>query len=225
MVTTEIRQQERIVNNALAELLRDRCDLDAQAEVGVAGRYPDVLVNVLNGPVILETEFAPAYSVRDDAFAKLGLTIRGRSTDITFAVVLPEELKQIHQRHLRERLAIADLEWTTCFSDASYDETRTGDFVALSDDVARAIPKGDDVSAAVQTLEKGALQAGSLLYSSPGTMVRVAEVFEREASDEVANMAALMVINAMVFHNKLSSSLAIIPPPPPDFEYRRKQPS
>ena len=43
----------------------------------------------------------------------------------------------------------------------------------------------------------------------------MAEVFEREASDEVANMAALMVINALVFHNKLSSSLAVIPPPPP----------
>ena len=166
MVTTEIKQQERIVNNALAELLRDRCDLDAQAEVGVGGRYPDVLVNLPNGPVILETEFAPAYSVHDDALAKLGLNIRGRSTDITFAVVLPQEFKTFHQRHLRDRLAVADLEWTTWFSDASYEETKNGDFVALSQDVVRTTPKGDNLSAAVETLEKGAVEAGSLLYSA-----------------------------------------------------------
>ncbi len=213
MATLEIKQQERIVNVALADLLRDRYGLDAQAEVHVAGRYPDVLVNLPAGPVVLETEFAPAYSVNDDALAKLGLHVHGSSADITFAIVLPESLKYIHQRDLHGKLANSPLQWTTWYTDATFDPSKFGDIQALSDDVERATAKGDDVANAVAMLEEGARKAGSMLYSKPGTMGRVSRVFERESSDEVANMAALMVINAMVFHNRLSSSVALPPPP------------
>ena len=53
-------------------------------------------------------------------------------------------------------------------------------------------------------------RAGSRLYQSPGTLVRVAKVFNAPPGDEAANMAALVVTNAMVFQERLASSNAAI---------------
>ena len=46
---------------------------------------------------------------------------------------------------------------------------------------------------------------GSRLYQSSGTIARVSNIFGADPTDEVANMAALVVINAMVFQERLAS--------------------
>ncbi len=217
----DIRQQERIVNAELARLLREQCGLDAQAETIVDGRQPDVLVmRPDKGPVIIETEFAPARSVNDDALAKLGLAVRGETTRVTFAVTLPAFLREVHQRHLAERLADTELQWMPWYSIIDIDTAHKGDVFQLSRELVNAAPPTDDLEEAVSRLEAGAQTAGATLYSKPGSMSHVANVFDRDVSDEVANMAALMVINAMVFHDRLSSASIRYPPPPP-YEYRR----
>ena len=213
MSRQEAKQQERIVNGELARLLRERCNLDAQAETIVDGRQPDILIERSNGPVIIETEFAPAYSVNDDALAKLGLEYRGEPAGITFAVTIPAELKATHQQHLQDRLAAATLKWQPWRSAYETGLPSTGNFIELSEDVARAETRTDDLEQAVERLAQGAQTAGSRLYSKLGSMARVALVFERDISDEVANMAALMVINAMVFHDRLASASGAITPP------------
>ena len=55
-------------------------------------------------------------------------------------------------------------------------------------------------------------RAGARLYSSPGTLARVSEVFNAEPNDESANMAALLIINAMIFQERLSSTEPAIQP-------------
>lgn len=219
MTDLEIRQQERIVNAELARLLREECGLNAQAEVILDGRYPDVLIDRRDhgGPVILESEFAPAYSVNDDALAKLGLAYNGQPTAVTFALVLPEDLKQVHQRHLRDRLRSSRFLWSPCYSiSGTHLDRRSGGVLDLSTEISQAEPPPDydDLESAVVKLEKGASAAGARMYSKSGSMARIAQVFDRDASDEVANMAALMVINAMMFHDRLSSATAAVPPPP-----------
>ena len=220
MTPTEIRQQERIVNAELARLLRERCGLDAQAEVIVDGRQPDILiVRSDNTPVIVETELMPARSVNDDALAKLGLPVNGQPTGVTFAVRLPAELRDVEQRHLGERVAIATLNWQEWFADSTSGAIGSGSYEGLAEQVRRAEPKSDPIAGAVLELETGASAAGALIHAKPEVMRRVAQVFDRDATREVANMAALMVINAMVFNDRLSSvsgQVPMLPRPPMD---------
>ncbi len=211
---TGLRQQERVVNTELARLLRERCSLNAEAELSVSGRYPDILVGGLTCPVILETEFAPARSVDDDALAKLGLPINGIPTGITFAVTLPADLRSIRQSDLYDRLASSTFAWRDWYLDATSGSLLRGGFADLCEHVRRAEPPTDDLARAVEILERGAIDAGSIIASNPVSLTRVAGVFDRDPGEEVANTAALMVINALVFHGRLSSASLETPVPP-----------
>ena len=206
MTSPSIRQQERIANAELARLLRDRCNLDAQAEVLVEGRQPDVLIVREDGiPIIIESEFMPARSVNDDALAKLGLPVNGQPTGVTFAVRLPEELRNVEQQHLLERLAGSTLSWQEWFADSTSGVMIRGGYEELAEHVRRTVPKYDSIADTVIELEKGATIAGALIHAMPAVLERVARVFDRESSLEVANMAALMVINAMIFQDRLAN--------------------
>ncbi len=215
MTTPGIRQQERIVNVELARLLRERCSLDAQAEVIIDGRQPDVLIVREDGiAVIIESEFVPARSVNDDALSKLGLPVNGRPTGVTFAVRLPGDLRNVDQEHLLERVAQAKLRWQEWYSDGTSSTTISGSYDDLCEHIRRVTPKADVVTDAVSELERGATLAGSVLWSNDANMQRVAAVFDRAPAPEVANMAGLMVINAMVFQDRLSNASVDTPPLP-----------
>ena len=74
------------------------------------------------------------------------------------------------------------------------------------------IPPAGDLDKAVDILEQGSRRAGSLLYASPGTVGRIAKVFRVDPNEDVANMAALVVINAMVFQERLASDIVAFQP-------------
>ncbi len=205
MTTPQIRQQERIANAELARIMRERCGLNAQAEVIVEGRQPDILIiRTDDTPVIVETELMPARSVNDDALAKLGLLVNGQPTGVTFAVKLPNELREVEQRHLGERVATAVLNWQEWYSDSTSGAAISGTYDDLCEHIRRARPQTDIIADAANEFESSATNAGAILQSNLVTLQRVATVFDREPSPEVANMAALMVINAMVFHERLA---------------------
>ena len=54
------RSHESIINDTLARLLRQRSGLSTAAETLHAGKRPDIIVRLPEGPAILETEFDPA---------------------------------------------------------------------------------------------------------------------------------------------------------------------
>ena len=59
---------------------------------------------------------------------------------------------------------------------------------------------------------RAAGRVAAVPVTRPGTLVRVAKVFSAPPGDEAANMAALVVTNAMVFQERLASSNAAIQP-------------
>ena len=75
-----------------------------------------------------------------------------------------------------------------------------------------AVPTGGDLDEAVDLLDKGVRRAGQRLTSVPGTLARVSGVFRADPNEESANMAALVIINAMVFQERLASSEVAFPP-------------
>ncbi len=52
-VSAKDRSHEGIINDTLAQFLRERCSLSAVAETLHNGRCPDMIVRLSEGPVIL----------------------------------------------------------------------------------------------------------------------------------------------------------------------------
>ena len=205
-VADKDRSHESIINDTLARFLRERCSLSAVAETLHDGRRPDIIVRLPEGPVILETELEPALTVEADALSRLGMEIDGRRVQNVFAVTVPGRLRSTSQQHLYERMAGATLMWQEWRIDGTSGPKLSGTAIELGNSVERTTPPPGDLDEAVDVLDKGARRAGSQLYSSPGTLGRVSKILGAEPSDEVANMAALVIINAMVFQERLASN-------------------
>ena len=206
MVTDTDRSHESIINDTLARFLRERCGLSAAAETLHDGRRPDIIVRLSEGPIILETELEPALTVEADALSRIGMTIDGRRVQNVFAVTIPGTLRSTNQRHLYERMTGATMVWQEWRIDGSSGPKLSGTAREFGNAVQRTSPPSGDLDEAVDALDEGARRAGSQLYSSPGTLSRVSKVFGTDPGDEAANMAALVVINAMVFQERLASN-------------------
>ena len=206
------RSHESIINDALARFLRERCGLSAVAETLHGGRRPDIIARLSTGPVILEIELEPALTVEADALSRLGMEIDGQKVQNVFAVTVPGRLRSTSQQHLYERMATATLVWQEWRIDGTSGPKLMGTPIELGNSVERTTPQASNLEEAVDALDEGARRAGSRLYSSPGTLVRVSKIFGAGPSDEAANMAALVIINAMVFQERLASSEAAFQP-------------
>ena len=205
---TKDRSHESIINDTLARLLRERSGLSTAAETLHAGKRPDIIVRLPEGPVILETEFVPAATVEADALSRLGMSVDGQRVQNVFAITVPARLRSTSQQHLYQRLATSTLAWQEWRIDGTSGPRLTGSAVELGNAVARSTPPAGNLEEAVDALDEGVRWAGSRLYSSPGTVARVSRIFGTEPGDEVANMAALVIINAMVFQERLASGEA-----------------
>ena len=206
------RSHESIINDALARLLRERCGLNAVAETLHGGKRPDIVVRLSDWTVILETELEPARTVEADALSRLRMEIGGSKIQNVFAVTVPGQLREANQQFLLDRMAVATLTWQEWRSDGTSGPKISGTPIEFGNAVQRTSPPAGDLDKAVRVLDDGARRAGAQLYSSPGTLGRVAKVFGADASDEAANMAALVIINAMTFQNRLASREAAFQP-------------
>ena len=200
------RSHESVINDTLARFLRERCGLSAVAETLHDGRRPDIIVRLPAGSVILETELEPALTVEADALSRLGMEIDGQRVQNVFAVTVPGRLRSASQLHLYQRMAGATLVWQEWRIDGTSGPKLNGTAIEFGNAVQRTSPPSGDLDEAVDALDEGARRAGSRLYSSPGTLGRVSKIFGTEPSDEAANMAALVIINAMVFQERLASN-------------------
>ena len=207
------RSHESIINDTLARILRERLGFSAVAEALVDGRRPDVIVRLPQAaPVILEIELEPARTVDADALSRLGMELDGAKVQNVFAVTVPARLRTVDQQRLFDRLAAATLQWREWRSDGTSGPKLSGTVAELGNAVTIAIPPSGDLEETVNILDEGARRAGSMLYTAPGTLARVAKVFRAPPGDEVAHMAALVIINAMLFQDRLAREQEMFQP-------------
>ena len=204
-MTSPDRSHETIINDTLARILRDKHDFDAVAETLRASAVPDIVVRFSNTTVIIENEVEPALTVDADALAKLNIEIGGTVVHNVYAVAIPEAIRSTHQNHMYERLALSRLTWREWRSDGSSGPKVNGSVDDLARSVASATPPSGNLDRAVEILDEGTRRAGSRLSQAPGDVARIARIFGAEPGDEVANMAALVIINAMVFQDRLAN--------------------
>lgn len=206
------RSHESIINDSLARVMRERIGLNAVAETLRERARPDIIVRMDGRVVVIETELEPALTVEADALSRLGMEIDGLVVQNVFVVSVPGQIRSTDQQYLYERLSSAALRWQEWRSDGTSGPKLSGNATELGQAVVSTYPPEGDLDAAVEVLDKGVRFAGSKLYQAPGTVERVSKIFGAEPGDEMANMAALVITNAMVFQDRLASNNAYYQP-------------
>jgi hypothetical protein len=199
------RSHESVINDALATLVREHTGLNAVAETIRSEGRPDVIVRTEEGPITVEVEFEPAVTVVADALSRLGIEIDGQKVQVSFSLIIPESIREVQQQYLEARLLSTNLRWQEWRSDGTSGPKLSGSFSEFTRSLQQATIPSVDLDEAVAILDEGARRAGAQLYRSPGTLARIASVFGAPPGDESANMGALVIINAMTFHERLAS--------------------
>ena len=217
------RNTEPQANGALARALRRRnpdwnnntvhAERTNVIQLGVPGsgtaKRPDILVSsTRRQPVIVETEFAPARTVEQDATARLGTRLHSTGADIegVLSVVLPENLRTGDL----ETIEGASFRYATHYLDSEGDSTRwppKGKWLEGGvDDFADAIEylslSERSLALGTKSLELVVRNAAELLSEHAGeaALARIASDLHQEAGKQTQRMAAAICVSAFVFH-------------------------
>ena len=230
------RNTEPQANGALARALRrrnpdwndktvhaERTNVIQLAVPGTgAGKRPDILIAPpRRQPVILETEFAPAHTVDQDATARLGTSLHSTGGDIegVLSVVLPESLKTGDL----ETVDRAAFRYATHYLDSKGESIRwppeRGWLEGGVDDLADAIEylslSERQLARGTEALEQVVRNAAGLLaeHAGEGPLTRIARDLHQEAGGQTERMAAAICVSAFVFHVAIEGQEHIPPVP------------
>lgn len=230
------RNTEHQANYELARALRHRnpdwTDETVQAERthvikqavpgSGAARRPDILVAPpRRQPVIVETEFAPARTVEQDATARLGAQLRSSGVDIegVLSVVLPEGLRT----GSLEAVEGAAFRYATHYLNADGKGTRwpregkwlEGGVDDLADAIEYLALSERQLARGTEILEQVVRNAAVLMaeYAGVGPMARIARELHQEAGEQTERMAAATCVSAFVFHAAIEGQERIPPVP------------
>ena len=209
---------EPLANYELARALRRRHpdwnDATVDAErINVirdaSTKRPDILIKPpRRHPVIVETEFAPARTVEQDALSRLGKTVLGAGTTVegVLSVVLPQNLRS-------GDLAAID---TAEFRYATYSLAAGGGKVRYPapgewleggvDDLADAIEhlslSDRQLATGTEVLETMVRNAAGRLeeHAGEGPVAQISEKLHQAQGEQTLRMAAAIFVSAFVFH-------------------------
>ena len=215
------QQTEPSANNALGGLLqgmlsRSRVHSEnTQAIAGHAGLQPDVLVITPGAaPVVVEAEFDPASNVETEAKDRLGLEVasNGRVIEAVIALRYPEDVRQALD--LRAALKSARLSYCV-FTEETSGESRfpssgwlEGSVEDLADMVRLVSVPQRAVDAATLAMEQGIDRVAAILdemeESRPNINPTIARLLGMTNVPQMRRMACAIVVNAMVFHDRIA---------------------
>ena len=186
------------------------------------GKRPDILVAPpRRQPVIVETEFAPARAVEQDATARLGTSLHSTGEDIegVLSVVLPESLKTGDL----ETVDRAAFRYATHYLDAKGESIRwpperewlEGGVDDLADAIEWLSLSERQLARGTEALEQVVRNAAGLLaeHSGEGPLARVARDLHQGAGEQTERMAAAICVSAFVFHVAIEDQEHIPPVP------------
>ena len=198
----EAKNVESTVNVHLADVLRSNGVL-ASEEQRVASGQPDVIVDAGPSCAVIEAEFEPARTVKEDALKRVGTMWKGKLVDRLYTVAYPEKLKTCPANKLKSAL----------------EETRD----------LRIEYKDSDRPSSWQTIDANSVESLAKLLKDhwvkqdgskeiDGIVQRMSEAIEQAAGilmrteamvdpNEEAGITALVWLNAMLFQELLSSRL------------------
>lgn len=216
---------ETTLNTCLAELLRGH-GLDAEPERSLTEprrAQLDVVVSRDTDCVVIECEFAPARTVRDDAASRLTrppLAYQKLSVRSVFALVYPERFRDIERSDdLRRELIRADdlkfaighrgLEVDAHWEerDMVWQEETTGGVSDLADALLNWWSQSDPGAASIEKIVTALGRAVSLAADKIEQAQNNPLAENTAPEDEAASVSALVWANAMIFQELLASNL------------------
>ena len=230
------RNTEPQANGALARALRrrnpdwndrtvhaERTHVIQQAVPGTgAGKRPDILIAPpRRQPVILETEFAPAHTVDQDATARLGTSLHSTGANIegVLSVVLPESLRTGDL----ETIESAAFRYATHYLDSDGKGRRwpperqwlEGGVDDLADAIEYLSLSERQLARGTEALERVVRNAAGLLaeHAGEGPLARIARDLHQQASEQTERMAAAICVSAFAFHAAIEGQEHIPPVP------------
>ena len=227
------RNTEPQANGALARALMKRHPLWDDTSVhaertrvlqGSSGLQVDILIHTpARQPVAVETEFAPAATVENEAIQRLGwkLESTGETIESAISVVLPEALTT----GSLDTIETCGLRYATHHLHADGHHSRwpeSGHIDGTADDLADAI---EALSLSQRKLEQGVRKleatvkacAGLLAQqSTPHVQRRLAEKLKQGPGEQTLRMVAAILTSAFVFHASIEGHAGI--PPLSDLE-------
>ena len=224
------RTTETMVNGELAKVLRtkhprwkDRV-LAEQTNVltEAAGLRPDIIVQHQGGlPVSIETEYAPANTVENDAHGRLGktLTQTGDRIEQAIAVRLPNSLAVTSQDDLEQQIRLATYELCVLSGDPTAPARwpQSGWLPSDIDDLARTIELAalseNRLEEGMGIFENGIRQAAGKLRDATDkqstTLDDIAEKLHQAEGLQTSRMAMAIVANALTFHTSIAGTHGI----------------
>ena len=225
MVSQQPRHSEPSANNELGELLRGMlsgCVVRSENTQLVAGRPGLQLDNLITAPdrapVVVEAEYEAVGTAESDASGRLGLAVVSEANPIEAAIALryPDTVR--FATDLRSALSDARLSYAVLYQDGSrFPESGwlEGGVADLADAISLASIPQQAVDRAAAALEDGIERAVAVLDNMhrlrPGIMPAVAQLLGMPDVPQTRRMACAIVVNAMVFHERLSGMHDIKP--------------
>ena len=186
---------------------------------------PDILVQVPDAqPVAVETEYAPAATVENDARARLGRTPLNFADPIEQAVAvrIPDSLRR-GQTDLAERIAAAaDFDYCVFSGDPASPERwpETGWLTGGIDHIARCIEHAMVsqrlVDRGMSILENGVRIAttairGAVSIGFPDVERNFGRILNQRAGEQTNRMAMTIIANALTFHMMITGTHDVPP--------------
>ncbi|MDE2911534.1 MAG: hypothetical protein OXL68_01230 [Paracoccaceae bacterium] len=225
--TSKPRTTEPTVNIALAQALRGKHPLWREhlgaEQTGVfrdhSGLKPDIVIRTPDmQPVVLETEFAPAHGVEDDAKGRLGLILTDAADPVeqAIAIRIPRTLRH-GQDDLAERVAAAEYDYCLFFGDAAApDRWPTAGWLTGSvDDIVRCIEHAmlsqRLIAESLQVLEQAVTTATRAIRDAEdlgftGIEPKLGQILNQEPGEQTNRMAMTIVANALTFHSVIAGT-------------------
>ena len=218
------RHTEPSANNALGGILQRMLpSYDVRSEntrqiVGQPNLRPDILIIPPGrSPVVVEAEFMPAYAAEDEAQERLGLQVVGtsaRAIDAAIALRYPEDVADADD--LAAAVRAAPLSYAVHYADGArfpHSGWLSGGVEELSDLIRLVSVPQRIVEEAADALERGIESAAEILEAlgdfRPDAVTGIAALLGMSHATQTYRMASAIVANAMIFHERLASQLAV----------------
>ena len=186
------------------------------------GKQPDILIAPpRRQPVIVETEFAPAHTVEQDATARLRTKLHstGEVIEGVLSVVLPESLKTGDL----DTVESVRFRYATHYLDSKGENIRwppekewlEGGIDDLADAIEYLSLSERQLAIGAKALEQVVRNAAGLLteHAGEGPLARIASDLHQVPGKQTVRMAAAICLSAFVFHAAIEGQEQIPPVP------------
>lgn len=180
---------------------------------------PDILISPpTTAPIAIETEFAPATTVENDAQLRLGKIVAktGRKIEQVAAVKIPANLKSVPQYNLQSKINTTQFEWAFFLQVTENMHERLpnsgwlkGDLNDLARCIESAASSEQLIAKATTALETAVSVCAERIKNETETTNKIGAILYQEAGEQTNRMGIAIVANAFNFHTAIAGNHGI----------------